>query len=190
MILPSSLITVTSFSLVIFASLIASNHKLFQRSILLIGLAVLTVVWLEFTNYLSFPLSLTRMYFSLFLFLLLFIILIRNVLQTKIIHLKIIVNVMSGFILLGIVGGVCFEILDYFAPNSLSFTTPKSAYSFYYFSFINLTSVGFGDITPNSPQAQATTVILGVLGQFYLAFGVSVFIGKYLSQQNRETENF
>jgi len=91
---------------------------------------------------------------------------------------------MSGFILLGIIGGVCFEFLDHYAPNSLLFTSQKSAYSFYYFSFINLTSVGFGDIAPNSPQAQATTVLLGILGQFYLAFGVSVFVGKYLSQKN------
>jgi len=179
---PDSLITVISFSLVIFASLNATEEKSLRLIILSTGWTALIVIWLEYIDCLPFPLSTVRMFFSLTLFLLLIYILIRKVLRTEKIHLEVIISVMSGFLLLGIVGGVCFEFLDYFAPESLVFTSTKSSYSFYYFSFINLTSVGFGDIIPNSPQAQATTVLLGILGQFYLAFGVSVFVGKYLSQ--------
>lgn len=182
--LPHSLLTVISFSLVIFASLNAAKERVFRFIILSMGWMVLGIIWFEYMNDLSLSLSLTRMIFSLLLFVILFFILIRNVLRTEKIHIKIIINVMSGFILLGIIGGVCFEMLDYFSPDSLIFTAPKSAYGFYYFSFINLTSVGFGDIIPNSEQAQAIAILIGVLGQFYLAFGVAVFVGKYLNQKN------
>lgn len=178
-----SLVTVISFSLVILASLNATEEKFLRLMILSIGWTALIVIWLEYIDCLSFALSTVRMFFSLALFVSLFYILIRKVLRTDKIHLEVIISVMSGFILLGIIGGVCFEFLDYFAPESLIFTSPKRAYSFYYFSFINLTSVGFGDIIPNSSKAQAMTVLIGILGQFYLAFGVSVFVGKYLSQK-------
>lgn len=181
---PHSLITVISFSLVIFAILNDTEEKSLRLIILSIGWAALVVIWLEYINCLPFPLSTVRMSFSLLLFVLFFYILIRKVLRSEEIHMDIIISVMSGFVLLGIVGGVCFEFLDYFAPESLLFTSPKSSYSFYYFSFINLTSVGFGDIVPNSSKAQAMTVILGILGQFYLAFGVSLFVGKYLKLKN------
>ena len=184
MFIPNSLLTVISFSLVIFASLNASEERILKIIVLAIGWTALGIIWLEYGNHLALPLSVIRMFFSLLLFIVLFSILIRSVLKTEKIHLKIIINVMSGFILLGIVGGICFEILDFFAPDSLAFASPKTAYGFYYFSFINLTSVGFGDIIPNSPKAQALTVLLGVTGQFYLAFGVAVFVGKYLSHKN------
>ncbi len=90
---------------------------------------------------------------------------------------------MCGFVLLGILGGVVFEMLEYHAPGSLQFKSEMSSYSFYYFSFINLTSVGFGDIIPGSSQAQAITILLGIIGQFYLAFGVAVLVGKFLNEE-------
>ena len=38
-----------------------------------------------------------------------------------------------------------------------------------YFSFVTLTTLGFGDITPVSPLAQTLTWLEAVAGQLYLA---------------------
>lgn len=91
---------------------------------------------------------------------------------------------MSGFILLGIIGGVIYEWLELFSPGSVGVTADSGGYNFYYFSFISLTAVGYGDIVPRSPQAQA--VLLSVTGQLYMAIGVAVFVGKFISGQKEK----
>ena len=75
-------------------------------------------------------------------------------------------------------------MLELFSPGAVGVPAGPGGYKFYYFSFINLTTVGFGDIAPISAQAQAITVLLRILGQFYMAIGVAVFIGKYSNAQN------
>lgn len=180
-IISSSLITVINFSLVILASFNASDQKKLKVSILFFGLSDLILVWTEYGFEAS--ISTYRMHFSLLLFSILFLAVIRGILSAKQYRLDVIVGAMCGFVLLGILGGVVFEMLEYHAPGSLQFKSEMSSYSFYYFSFINLTSVGFGDIIPGSSQAQAITILLGIIGQFYLAFGVAVLVGKFLNEE-------
>src|SRR5437763_14633282 len=37
-----------------------------------------------------------------------------------------------------------------------------------YFSFMTLTTVGYGDVVPRSPAARTMTILEAVMGQFYL----------------------
>jgi hypothetical protein len=46
-----------------------------------------------------------------------------------------------------------------------------------YFSFVSLTTMGFGDITPTLPMARYLTYMEGIVGQFYLAILVASLIG-------------
>ncbi len=46
-----------------------------------------------------------------------------------------------------------------------------------YFSFITLTTVGFGDLTPRTDLGRALTVIEAVLGQLYLVSAVALVVG-------------
>ena len=52
-----------------------------------------------------------------------------------------------------------------------------------YFSFITLTSIGFGDIYPNTDMARLVTVFFGMAGQFYMAAVVGIIISKFSSSQ-------
>ena len=86
-----------------------------------------------------------------------------------------------GFIYLGIIGGIIFEIMHFINPNSFQLMDGFSGYVFYYFSFISITTVGYGDITPLTPQAQSVTLVMNIIGQFYLAIVIGVFVGKYIN---------
>lgn len=183
---PAALITVINFSLLTLASFNASKENGIRIFITIIGLSAMLISWFEYAHIGEYSLSIFRMLLYLIMFSFLLFVLVRNVNRADKVGIEIIVGMMSGFILIGILGGVIFEIIDYYNPQSLSFMVENGSYKFYYFSFINLTSVGFGDIAPLTSQAQATAVIIGLLGQFYLAFGVSVFIGKYLSHQGQD----
>ena len=48
-----------------------------------------------------------------------------------------------------------------------------------FFSFMTLTTVGFGDITPATPQAQSLTSIEGVIGVLYVAVLIARVVGIY-----------
>jgi len=50
-----------------------------------------------------------------------------------------------------------------------------------YFSFISLTTMGFGDITPTLPLARFLTYLEGLVGQFYLAILVASLVGARVS---------
>lgn len=51
-----------------------------------------------------------------------------------------------------------------------------------YYSLITQCSVGYGDILPASDVARMLAVIQAIVGQFYMAVVVAVFVGMYASQ--------
>ena len=51
----------------------------------------------------------------------------------------------------------------------------------YFYSFVSLLTIGYGDIVPMSHLAQTLTVLEGMIGQFYVVFCVAVLVGTYVS---------
>ena len=56
---------------------------------------------------------------------------------------------------------------------------------FQYFSFVTLTTLGYGDITPVSEVAKAITVLEAVVGQLYLVVVVAWLVGMYVSKKSK-----
>jgi uncharacterized membrane protein len=52
-----------------------------------------------------------------------------------------------------------------------------------YYSVVTLATVGYGDILPVSETARALAVIEAVVGQFYVAVVVAVFVGMFAAQR-------
>ena len=48
-----------------------------------------------------------------------------------------------------------------------------------YFSLVTLATVGYGDILPRSDTARMVAMIEAVVGQFYVAVIVAIFVGMY-----------
>jgi voltage-gated potassium channel Kch len=55
-----------------------------------------------------------------------------------------------------------------------------------YFSFVTITTVGYGDIYPVSPLARATAATEALLGQLYLVVLVARLVGLHTAQEARE----
>ena len=49
-----------------------------------------------------------------------------------------------------------------------------------YFSYITMSTIGYGDIVPLISASRGMTIILGLLGQFYLVVVVATLVGKFL----------
>ena len=177
----SHIVVVVNYSLVILASsLIASNVKTRTRTYLL-GVLAMTFIWMEFMDANSVALAVCRLVSSFALFLNFCILLLEQLSNIKTINLQFILGPILGFIYLGIMGGILFEATHLIDPTSFHVMGDYSGYVFYYFSFISITTVGYGDVTPLTPAAQSLTLVLNIIGQFYLAIVIGVFVGKYIN---------
>ena len=56
---------------------------------------------------------------------------------------------------------------------------------FQYFSFVTITSLGYGDITPVTEVAKAITTLEAVAGQLYLVVAVAWLVGMYVSKKSK-----
>jgi hypothetical protein len=56
---------------------------------------------------------------------------------------------------------------------------------FQYYSFVTITTLGYGDITPVTEVAKAFSVLEAVVGQLYLVVAVAWLVGMQVSQQSQ-----
>lgn len=178
-------IIVINYTIVILSSALIARKRMAQLITYLLGFLTLIAIWLEFSDSGSQSLLICRLVLSFLLFGCFCIILIRQLLKIKEISLQFIMGPILGFLYLGIIGGVLFEFIHFLDPNSFQLVEGFSGYSFYYFSFISITSVGYGDITPLTAPAQSLTLVMNIIGQFYLAIIIGVFVGKYINTKSK-----
>jgi hypothetical protein len=90
-----------------------------------------------------------------------------------------------GYLFLGLLWTFLYRLLISIDPNCFKITpnqTRDPHLVFVYFSFVTLTTLGYGDITPLSDQAYALTVLEAVVGQLYLAVMIARLVGIHISQ--------
>ena len=93
------------------------------------------------------------------------------------------------YILIGVAFGFLYLIVDYIVPHSFH-TAFVSRYQgvedlldrFLYYSFVTLTTLGYGDITPTSQPARYLSVIEALISQLYLTILLARLVGLHLSQ--------
>jgi hypothetical protein len=102
----------------------------------------------------------------------------------------------SGYLLMGILWMSAYRLVSLLQPvnllhpelNSFAFTVGVTAphtlsqFEAYYFSFITLTTVGYGDITPLSNGARTLAMMEAMTGTLYLAVLISRLVALYTSE--------
>jgi len=177
----SSLIVVANFTIIILAGLSICQHLKKHIAYYTIGVLTLIAIWVEYSYPDIIQIKLTRLLTSLILFGFLTHILIKQLVNDHTFSIQSILGAISGYLFIGLIGGVIFEAVQLLNPASFKGLGVGGSYSYYYFSFISITTVGYGDITPVTPPSQAITIIMNIAGQLYLTVVVAVFVGKFLS---------
>jgi len=57
---------------------------------------------------------------------------------------------------------------------------------FMYYSYVTLSTLGYGDITPISPFARTLSFMQAVTGQLYLTIMVAGLVGKAINSSNHK----
>ena len=114
----------------------------------------------------------------------------RQILRNKKVRADVIFGALTIYILFGMLAGESNQLI-YFLDNA-AFTgniseSPKS--DLRYYSFVTMTTLGYGDIAPVSSMARAVSVFYSLAGQLYLAVIVALIVGKYVSHSDKHLED-
>ena len=118
--------------------------------------------------------------------------LIKQVWLSNSVDRKVILGMISGFVSLGLIGFFIYMSIELTHTNSfeggllhMQESHPNTlTEQLMYFSFITLLTIGYGDIAPITPLAQKASILLGLVGQFYLVIVTAVVVGKFINQNN------
>ncbi|MCH2214338.1 MAG: potassium channel family protein [Flavobacteriales bacterium] len=111
---------------------------------------------------------------------------IEQVWKEKDVDRKVIFGLMSGYISLGFLAFFLFISIEITYPGSLKGFMNPDADAFLkgdaimYYAFVTLMTIGYGDIVPAAPIARKASMLVGLVGQFYVIIVTGIVMGKYI----------
>ena len=176
-------------AIIVFGTFSMDFVKRARKILIASGTLTICLTWLDHffpSHVLDLLHSFSFFFFNLFIV----VFMVRHIAQSKKVNVTIIINSINGYLLIGILGAVLLamaEILQKFLyhldTGAINFAggTAQGFHDFLYFSFITLTTLGYGDVTPVSPLAKSLSIVIAVTGQLYLTILVALLVGKYIS---------
>jgi hypothetical protein len=119
--------------------------------------------------------------FGTILYFYIIVLLVINLLSYRVITADLIYCAISTYFLIGVMWAGIYIILEGISPGSFSGVSETA--DLLYFSFVTLTTVGFGDITPQSILGKRLAVFEAAMGGIYLAVIIAMLVGRYMSMQ-------
>ena len=113
--------------------------------------------------------------------------LVKFIFREKEVTKEIIYAAVVVYLLIGIMWSFAYFILDYFYPSSFSFPEVKvsSVYRYLYFSYVTLTTLGYGDVAPLTNKAGSLVILEAIIGQIYLVVIVAWLVGMHVSRRSK-----
>ena len=114
-------------------------------------------------------------------------VLIRFIFRKKEVTQEIIFAAVVVYLLMAMMWSNVYLILEFFNPGSFSIPESPSLdpFKFLYFSFVTITTLGYGDVAPLTHKASSLVILEAVVGQIYLVVIVAWLVGMYVSQRSR-----
>lgn len=117
---------------------------------------------------------------------------LREVAITNNISPNRIVGAICIYLLLGVMWSVAYSVLEYLQPGSFKgLTVLVSAVwnpDWVYYSFVTITTLGYGDITPVTQTARTLSFAEAIMGQFYVAVLVAGLVSAYISAKSNSSD--
>lgn len=108
--------------------------------------------------------------------------LVGHVARAKEVYGSTLICAINSYLLMGLTLSILFIIMDLFFPGSFQQVEAGNGTfsAFIYYGFVTLTTLGYGDITPDTTLARSLSMFTALIGQLYLVIIMALLIGKYL----------
>jgi hypothetical protein len=105
---------------------------------------------------------------------------------------------LSVYLLIGLIFALAFTTLEAREPGSLSLPAtafeadlpdPRQFSTISYFSFVTMTTLGYGDIGPLTPAARSLVTLEALLGQLFLAVLIARLVALHIMHETEAESN-
>ncbi len=112
--------------------------------------------------------------------------LIGKVIRQREVDLEVIVISIAAYIMIGLMSSIMcwFTYNLYPGAYNIQFDSYGPILDFTYYSIVTMSTLGYGDITPQIAQSRALAMVITLVGQFYMTILMAFLIGKFLNQRN------
>lgn len=119
---------------------------------------------------------------------------LTDIFRAKMVTLDIIAAGISVYLFFGNICGFIYAIIGRLDPNAFSIPEVTASYlgdklsdisSAMYFSFVTLTTLGYGDITPINEFARSLAFLEAAMGQIYLTVLIASLVGIHISTSKK-----
>jgi hypothetical protein len=115
------------------------------------------------------------------------------ILRAPVVTLEVLCASIAAYLMLGLMWTVAYWLVDQVTPGgAFSFNTERGTRSMdgfngFYFSFITLSTVGYGDITPVSRAARSLAALEAMTGLLYVAVLIAWLVSLYSSSKSHHS---
>lgn len=123
------------------------------------------------------------------------VVILREVLREQEVGADTIAGGIAVYLMLGILGAFTFSGVEHLTPGSYAMAgqalqSLREGFEFVfpelvYFSFVTVTTLGYGDVVPTNPPARMLATVFAVAGQLYVAIFISRLVGLHLAAGQR-----
>jgi len=137
----------------------------------------LGIPWLEFVAHVL----------TVFFLVLVAMLIVSHVLKTERVSGEKIYGALSVYLLLGVIWAFVFLIVDFLVPGSFRYGQDGAltGAEMVYYSFVTLTTLGYGDIVPVNPSVRALATLEAITGQLYLTVLVARLVGLHITHSSQ-----
>ena len=186
----SSLYNQRFFSELIYSFLLFSIFSLIEKKQIWFKILIIIsiiLIWLMYFferdtyKYIAFS-------FTILVFMIATSKMIIEIISQKTINAKLILETINGYLLIGVTFSFTNMMILIYNREALKFSNGQDIINIgdvIYYSYTNLTSLGYGDIIPVIGVAKSISIISVIIGQLYLSIIMAFIIGKFLNLQSK-----
>ena len=121
------------------------------------------------------------------------IVMLRYIFATQRVTVDMIFAALCTYLVIGLAWMCIYSCIELRLPGSFSSITANDyqtqTHEFLYYSFVTLSTLGYGDVTPLNEFAKPWAIIESIIGQFYLAVVLARLVGLQISSRNLSHAN-
>lgn len=177
------------------ASLLLSAYAIkkeqgFRTTAMIFLLPVLVLYWCAIYDVIGSGRIYSYILLSLYLGLLVFTF-AAQIAKFKVVTINTITATLCLYLVIGLFWGALYSLLYELDPGSYSGAlldnNDGNTFSlFIYFSIVTLTTLGYGDITPQTLEASSLCQMEAIVGQFFTAVVIAWLVGSYSSSKAKQ----
>lgn len=164
-----------------FYALTADRHRAIIILFIAAPFVILDLLNLFFANR---YLMIVAYSFGTILYFYIVVLMVKNLLSYRVVTANLIYCAISTYLLIGIMWAGIYAVVEGIKPGSFSGISETA--DLMYFSFVTLTTVGYGDITPQFILAKRLAVLEAAMGGIYMAVIIAMIVGRYMSMQTEQ----